>query len=384
MTDTLQNGDRFRRGFVLLLTVAVTAAFLWMVWDFVMTVVLAAILAGLFRPMYRRLNAAFGERGWLAALVTVLVVLVVIVVPLVLVLGLVAGEAVRLSTAVAPRLQEVVAHPNQLPTLLEKLPFYEHIAPYRTQILARAGELIGNLGRFAVASISATTAGTASAILQFFILLYTLFFLLMDGPGLLRKMTSYLPLREAEKELVLDKFVSVTRATLRGTLVIGIVQGTLGGLSFWVAGIDGALFWGTMMVVLSVLPVVGGALVWVPAVIILAATGNWQSALGLTLFNALIVGSVDNVLRPRLVGRDTEMHDLMILFSTLGGIGAFGPMGFIIGPILAAVFMTSWEIFGTAFGDVIPVAAPIHLTDGLATEAPAAVVVTPSEHVPEA
>jgi len=119
-------------------------------------------------------------------------------------------------------------------------------------------------------------------------------------------------------------------------------------------------------------------------VIILAATGNWQSALGLTLFNALIVGSVDNVLRPRLVGRDTEMHDLMILFSTLGGIGAFGPMGFIIGPILAAVFMTSWEIFGTAFGDVIPVAAPIHLTDGLATEAPAAAVVTPSEHVPEA
>jgi len=314
----------------------------------------------------------------------VIFVLCVIVVPLALVLGLVASEALRLSTAVAPRVEDFVTHPNQLPTLLEKLPFYEHIAPYRAQILARGGELVGNLGRFAVSSISATTASTASAILQFFILLYTLFFLLIDGPQLLRKVTSYLPLREAEKELVLDKFVSVTRATLRGTLVIGIVQGTLGGLSFWAAGIDGALFWGTMMVVLSVLPVVGGALVWVPAVVVLAAQGHWQSALGLTLFNALIVGSVDNVLRPRLVGRDTEMHDLMILFSTLGGIGAFGPMGFIIGPILAAVFMTSWEIFGTAFGDVIPVAAPIHLTDGLATEAPAAAVVTPSEHVPEA
>jgi len=384
MPESLQNGDRFRRGFVLLLVIGITAAFLWMVWAFVMTVVLAAILAGLFHGFYRRLHGLVGERGWLAAMITVLFVLCVVVVPLALVLGLVASEALRLSTAVAPKVGEFVAHPNQLPTLLEKLPFYHHIEPYRAQILARGSELVGNLGRFAVSSISATTAGTASAILQFFILLYTLFFLLMDGPGLLRKMTSYLPLREAEKELVLDKFVSVTRATLRGTLVIGIVQGTLGGLSFWVAGIDGALFWGTMMVVLSVLPVVGGALVWVPAVIILAATGNWQSALGLTLFNALIVGSVDNVLRPRLVGRDTEMHDLMILFSTLGGIGAFGPMGFIIGPILAAVFMTSWEIFGTAFGDVIPVAAPIHLTDGLATEAPAAAVVTPSEHVPEA
>lgn len=385
MTDTLQNGDRFRRGFVLMLVIGITAAFLWMVWAFVMTVVLAAILAGLFHPMYRRLHALVGERGWLAALITVLVVLIVIVVPLALVLGLVAGEALRLSTAVAPRIQEVVSHPNQLPTLLEKLPFYEHIAPYRTQILSRAGELIGNLGRFAVSSISATTAGTAQAILQFFILLYTLFFLLIDGPALLRKMTSFLPLRENEKELVLDKFVSVTRATLRGTLVIGIIQGTLGGLSFWAAGIEGALFWGTMMVVLSVLPVVGGALVWVPAVIVMAIQGQWQSALGVALFNALIVGSVDNVLRPRLVGRDTEMHDLMILFSTLGGIAAFGPMGFIIGPILAAVFVVSWEIFGTAFGDVIPVAQPILLTDGKGPESPAApVLVTPSEHVPEA
>ena len=124
---------------------------------------------------------------------------------------------------------------------------------------------------------------------------------------------------------------------------------------------------------------------WVPAVIVMAIQGQWQSALSLTLFNALIVGSVDNVLRPRLVGRDTEMHDLMILFSTLGGIATFGPMGFIIGPILAAVFVTSWEIFGTAFGDVIPVAQPIMLTDSRGPQPPAApVIVTPSEHVPEA
>jgi predicted PurR-regulated permease PerM len=384
MTETLQNGDRFRRAFVLLLVIGVTGAFLWMVWAFVQTVVLAAILAGLFHPMYRRLHGLAGERGWLAALVTVLVVLVVIVVPLALILGLVAGEALRLSRDFAPRVQEIVAHPNQIPSLLERLPFYEQIAPYRAQIMARAGELVGNLGRFAVASISATTAGTAQAILQFFILLYTLFFLLIDGPALLRKITSYLPLRENEKELVLDKFVSVTRATLRGTLVIGIIQGTLGGLSFWAAGIDGALFWGTVMVVLSVLPVVGGALVWVPAVIALAVQGQWQAALGITLFNALIVGSVDNVLRPRLVGRDTELHDLMILFSTLGGIAAFGPMGFIIGPIIAAVFVVSWEIFGTAFGDVIPVAQPILLTDGREPQPPAPpTIITSSEHVPE-
>jgi predicted PurR-regulated permease PerM len=370
---------------VLLLVVGVTAAFLWMVWSFVMTIVLAAILAGLFHPVYRGLLPVVRGRGWASALITVFIVLVVIVVPLALILGLVAGEALRLSKEFAPRVQEIVSDPNRIPSLLERLPFYEQIAPYRAQILARAGELVGNLGRFAVSSISATTAGTASALLQFFILLYTLFFLLIDGPALLRKMTSYLPLREDEKEQVLDKFVSVTRATLRGTLVIGIIQGTLGGLSFWVAGVDGAIFWGAVMVVLSVLPVVGGALVWVPAVIAMAIQGQWQPALGITLFNALIVGSVDNVLRPRLVGRDTELHDLMILFSTLGGIGAFGPMGFIIGPILAAVFVTSWEIFGTAYGDMIPVSQPILLTDGREPQPPGGpTIVTPSEHVPEA
>jgi predicted PurR-regulated permease PerM len=364
MNDAIQNTDRFRRAFVLLLVVGVTAAFLWMVWPFVMTIVLSAILAGLFQPVYRGLVGMVRGRGWLASLITVLIVLVVIVVPLALLLGLVAGEALRLSTAFRPRVEEIVAHPGQLPSLLERLPFYEHIAPYRAQIVARAGEIVGNLGGFAVRSISATTAGTAAAILQFFILLYTLFFLLIDGPGLLRKITSFLPLREAEKERVLDKFVSVTRATLRGTLVIGILQGTLGGLSFWVAGIDGALFWGTVMVVLSVLPVVGGALVWVPAVIALAIQGHWQPALGIALFNALIVGSVDNVLRPRLVGRDTEMHDLMILFSTLGGIALFGPIGFIAGPILAALFITSWDIFADAFRDSLPSTSPLVDVDG--------------------
>ena len=226
MADALQNGDRFRRAFVLILVVGITAAFLWMVWSFVMTIVLAAILAGLFHPLYRGLLPMVRGRGWASALITVFVVLVVIVVPLALILGLVAGEALRLSRDFAPRVQEIVADPNRIPSLLERLPFYDQIAPYRAQILARTGELVGNLGRFAVSSIGATTAGTASALLQFFILLYTLFFLLIDGPGLLRKMTSFLPLREAEKALVLDKFVSVTRATLRGTLVIGIIQGT--------------------------------------------------------------------------------------------------------------------------------------------------------------
>jgi len=148
---------------------------------------------------------------------------------------------------------------------------------------------------------------------------------------------------------MLEKFVSVTRATLKGTILIGIAQGVLGGLAFWAVGLDGAVFWGTVMTVLSIIPGVGGAIIWVPAAIILISTGEVWRALALVAFCGLVVGSVDNLLRPRLVGKDIKMHELLIFFSTLGGLLLFGVTGFILGPILAALFVTAWEMFGTAF-----------------------------------
>ena len=180
-------------------------------------------------------------------------------------------------------------------------------------------------------------------------MLYTMFFFLLGGPGLLRGVLAYLPLTEGDKERMLERFVSVTRATLKGSVLIGVAQGTLGGLAFWAVGIDGALFWGAMMTVLSIIPGIGGALVWVPAAIVLVATGEIWRGIGLAAFCGLGIGSVDNLLRPILVGRDTQMHELMIFFSTLGGLLLFGAMGFILGPILAALFVTAWEMFGTTF-----------------------------------
>ena len=241
--------------------------------------------------------------------------------------------------------------------MLDRLPFAEQLLPYREELLAKLGEWGSSLGGAIVGALSNTTIGTLQAVFQTFILVYTMFFLLLDGPQILQAMRRFLPLREGERDLLLDKFVSVTRATLKGTLVIGAVQGTLAGVAFWVAGVEHAVFWGAIMVVLSVVPMLGGALVWVPTCIVLALTGHWVKAVALAAFCGLVVGSIDNVLRPRLVGRDTEMHDLMILFSTLGGIIVFGPIGFIIGPIIAALFQTSWELFGLAFADNLPALA---------------------------
>jgi predicted PurR-regulated permease PerM len=187
-----------------------------------------------------------------------------------------------------------------------------------------------------------------------FAMLYTMFFFLMDGDKLLDKILYYLPLQDQDEQRMLNKFTSVTRATLKGTAVIGLLQGSLAGIAFWVVGIPSAVFWGTIMAVLSIIPGIGTAMVWGPAVIILAAGGNYSKAGGLGIFCAVVVGSIDNVLRPILVGKDTQMHELMIFFGTLGGIIMFGIMGMIIGPIVAALFITIWEIYGVTFKDVLP------------------------------
>jgi predicted PurR-regulated permease PerM len=160
---------------------------------------------------------------------------------------------------------------------------------------------------------------------------------------------------------VLQRFTSVTRATIKGTLVIGMIQGALAGLGFWVAGIDGAAFWGTVMVVLSIVPGIGAALVWVPAVIYLFVTGQTLAGVLLTAWCAAVVGTVDNVLRPALVGKDAKMPDLLILVGTLGGLFLFGPIGFIVGPIVCGLFLTVWDIYGTTFRDVLPPVRDLHL-----------------------
>ena len=351
------NKEAINKWVLLLLVFFISALFLSMISQFLMAIFLAGIFSALSYPLYRRFKRWFKGRRGLASIATLLLIVFLVLLPLGGLLGIITAQAIKVGEAVKPWVEQQLAEPDAISTAFKSLPFYDRIEPYRNLILKKAGEMVGGMSGFLINRLSTVTLGTVNFMFMLFIMLYTMFFFLMDGNKLIDKILYYLPLEDHDERRMLNKFTSVTRATLKGTAVIGLLQGVLAGGAFAVVGIEGAAFWGAIMAVLSFIPGIGSALVWVPAVIILAATGQLAKAIGLGVFCAAVVGSIDNLLRPILVGRDTQMHELMILFGTLGGILMFGVVGVIIGPIIAALFVTVWEIYGVAFKDVLPAVA---------------------------
>lgn len=346
--------EQFNKTFLLLLLLFITSVFLAMIWPFLMTILMAAIFAALTRPLYRRLKEWFGGRSNLAAALSLFLLFFGILLPLVGLLGAVTAEGIKVSQTVKPWIQKQISEPAEISDLLKKIPFYEHILPYKETIFLKAGEMVGRLSTYLINSLSSVTVMTAQFIFMLFIFLYTMFFFLVDGRRILSGVLHYLPLQPDDQERMLDRFTSVTRATLKGIAVIGMVQGSLVGAAFAAVGFPSAIFWGTVAAVMSMVPGIGTAIVWLPGVIILFMGGHYGAGIGLLAFCILVVSGIDNFLRPRLVGKDTRMHELLILFGTLGGILMFGVAGIIIGPIIAALVVTVWEIYGVAFQDVLP------------------------------
>jgi len=351
-------GDVFRKTFLLALVLVISAAFLATIQGFLMALLLAALAAGLCQPIYQRLNTWLRGREAVASALTLVFVLFVIIAPATFFFSIVTTQAVQVSQSVGPWVNDFVDVPSERNELLKRLPLPEAleraIEPYQKQILTKIGEWAGRVGSFVVSMLAAAAKGTFQFFLSLFIMLYAMFFFLKDGRDVMERILYYVPLGNAEEDQLVERFVSVTRATLKGTLVIGIVQGGLAGAALAVAGIEGAAFWATLMAVLSIIPGLGTALVWVPAVIYLYVIGHTATAVGVAVWCAVVVGGADNFLRPLLVGKDAKMPDLMILLSTLGGLALFGAVGIVIGPIIAALFLTVWEIYGSAFAAVLP------------------------------
>ncbi|MDJ0779965.1 MAG: AI-2E family transporter [Gammaproteobacteria bacterium] len=348
------NQDRVNKIVLVIIVVAISALFLSMIHQFLMAIFLAGLFSALARPVYRRLRILFRGHRHAASATTLLMMVVVVLIPLLFLVGIVVGQAVDVGQTAAPWIKRNLEQPDQITAWLQGLPIYEYVEPYRGVILQKAGQVVNSISNMVAGGLSQVTLGTANFLFMTFVFLYTMYFLQMDGDKLVRKILYYLPLNGDDESLMLDKFTSVTRAMIKGTLLIGILQGTLAGIAFAVAGFGNAVFWGTVMAVLSIIPSVGSALVWIPASIILIMQGNVGAGVGLLAFCGLIVGSLDNVLRPILVGKDTRMHELMIFFGTLGGILMFGIPGVLIGPVVASLFITVWELYGIAFSDYLP------------------------------
>ena len=347
----------FRSAFVLLLVLLVTLLFLGVIWPFLKPLLLGALLAGLCRPLYHWVTRLLGGRRSLAAALTLVILVLIALLPLGAFLGIVVQQAFAVSQQAIPWVQEHFgsASPfNAHDWLVRQFPSLARYVPEQAEIANGAGQVAKAAGSFLVAGATQVTAGTAAFLLNLFVMLYAMFFFLRDGRAILEKVLYYMPLRSEDELRVLEQLNSVTRATIKGTVVIGIIQGALAGVAFWVAGLDGAAFWGTLMAVLSVVPGIGAALVWVPAVIYLFVVGQVTTAVLLLAWCAAVVGTVDNVLRPTLVGKDAKMPDLLILIGTLGGLYLFGPIGFIVGPLVCGLFLTVWDIYGSTFKEVLP------------------------------
>jgi predicted PurR-regulated permease PerM len=335
----------------LLMLVAVSIAFGWILLPFYGAVFWGSVLAIIFTPFYRRLLSIMNQRRNLAALTTLLLCLIIVILPLTLITGSLLQEGL----AVYQRIRSGELNFGEyFQQIMNALPAWV------VNLMERSG--IGNLAELRDALTNSVLQGsqliaaeafsigqnTFEFIISFAIMLYLLFFLLRDGAILTAKINQAIPLSMDHKHHLLSKFTTVVRATIKGNIAVAAAQGILGGSVFYFLDIQGALLWGFVMAILSLLPAVGAGLIWAPVAIYFLFTGAvWQGVV-LILFGVLVIGLVDNVLRPILVGKDTQIPDYVILISTLGGMVLFGLNGFVIGPVIAALFIAVWDLFSTA------------------------------------
>ena len=343
--------DRLEDKAFLILIVAVSLALAWILTSFYGAILWGVVIAMMFAPLYRRLLRKMPERPTIASLIMLLAIVLIVILPLILI----AAALTQQGAVVVGKMQSGELNFGKLlQQVLNALP----------------GWATGLLDRFGVASLGdmqeKITAGlvkgsqtiasqaidigqsTFGFMVNVVIMLYLLFFFFRDGDGLAGKIKDAIPLRPGLRDELMEKFTIVIRATVKGSLLVALAQGALGGLIFWILGINAALLWAVLMAFLSLLPAIGAALVWAPVAIYFLATGSVWEGVGLIAWGVVVIGLVDNILRPILVGKDTKMPDYIVLFSTVGGMALFGLNGFVIGPVVAALFIAAWDLFATA------------------------------------
>lgn len=329
------------------LLLLVSAALIVILLPFYGALMWGVIIALLFSPLFAWLMPRVGQRPSLAALLTLLVVLVIVVLPL----GLIAASLVQEAALLYSQLQS-----GELNPALYFRGVFNSLPDWITSVLDRFGLVSFNtLQRRLTAALTqgaqviATQTfsigqNTFEFVASVFITLYLAYFLIRDGQSVSQALRRALPLTPEHKTVLLDTFTTVVRATVKGNLLVAAIQGALGGLGFWALGVSGAVLWAVLMAFLSLLPSVGAALVCAPVAVYFLLVGELGKSVALLAYGMLVIGLVDNLLRPILVGKDTRLPDYVVMITTLGGMAVFGINGFVLGPVIAAMAMAVWQI----------------------------------------
>ena len=330
--------------------IAVSLAFGWILLPFYGAVFWGSVLAIIFTPFYRWLLVILNQRQNLAALTTLLLCLIMVILPFTLIAASLLQEVLDIYQRIKSGELNFGAYFQQI---MGALPSWmvNFLDSMGLTNISELKDMLSN-GALQGSQLIATEAlnmgqNTFHFIISFGIMLYLLFFLLRDGAILSTKIKQAIPLSMEYKRHLFSKFTTVVRATVKGNIAVAAVQGTLGGVMFSFLGIQGALLWGFVMAFLSLVPAVGAGLIWAPVAIYFLLTGALWQGITLIAFGVLVIGMVDNVLRPILVGKDTQLPDYVVLISTLGGMVVFGLNGFVIGPVIAALFISGWDLFSS-------------------------------------
>ncbi len=335
----------------IIILIAVSLAFFKLLVPFYGAIFWAIVLAVLFRPLQLWILQRMPGRNTIVSIITLIICLLIAIIPLILIFISLINESVMLYQRIESGQFNIGEYAGQIANALPESVrgFLAQFEIYNlSSLYAKVSSSMMQASKYLATQAFDIGQNFFSFLVEFAIMLYLLFFLLKDGSALTHRIKNLIPLTDEHKQFLSHKFNTVVRATVKGNVVIAAVQGLLGGLIFWILGIQGALLWGVVMGFLSLLPAVGAAIVWAPVAVYFLVTGSIWSGIILILFGVLVIGLSDNILRPLLVGKDTKMPDYLVLISTLGGLSLFGLTGFVIGPLIAAMFIAIWDLFPAA------------------------------------
>jgi predicted PurR-regulated permease PerM len=324
--------------------VIVTVLFFYIIKPFIYALFWAVILAGLFRPLYSKAEKKL-HRPTISATIVLILICLIFILPLGFIASLLLTESMDIYQSLSNDNSQINVYVQKLTQLIKHNPYTDRLHLDDAALTAKITELSKNVAGYIFENLTSFTKNTIQFMVQLGVMLYALFYFIRDGEKFRETILRLLPLEYDRDRILLKHFQKTANATLKVTLIIGGIQGILGGLLFLFTGIQGAILWGIMMIITAVIPVVGCALVWVPAGIFMIVTGNLWTGLFIFAFGSLVISMVDHFLRPILLGNDVSMHPLLIFLSTMGGIIVFGFTGFIIGPIIMSLVVAVWSMY---------------------------------------